>query len=132
MVHRTFERLFTAAPTGTPSFELFAAAARAWDSFDEHFDKNRIYFPATTVDNINIFARRLSAIRESFLIEISGLLPDTPADPRAKDWIAGTKAWVALQDHVHRSLKQLEDEFRGLLGSRIEIFRDPTETSSGV
>lgn len=130
MVLRTFEQLFTAAPTRTPDNKLICAAASAWDSFDEHFDKNRIYLPATTVDNIVSFARRLSAIRGSFLIEISGLLPDTPADPRANEWVASTKAWVALKDHVHQSLKLLEEEFRGLLGGRIEIFPDPRKTPS--
>ena len=131
-VLHTFEHLFTAAPTRTPDNRLIDGAASAWQTFDEHFDKNRIYLPTNTVDSINSFARRLGAIRESFLIEISGLLPDTPADPRAKDWVASTKAWMALQDHMHDSLKLLEDEFRSLLGGRLEIFPDLKQTSSAA
>lgn len=121
-VIRTFERLFSAAPTAAPDHEIISAAAVAWDTFDEHFDKSRLFLPPATVENINGFAFRLSAIRGSFLIEISGVLPGGPEDPRARDWIASTKAWTAMQDHLHKSITQLEDEFRGLLGGRLEIF----------
>lgn len=133
MVLRTFERLFAAAPAQTPNNDLIGAASAAWDAFDEHFDKNRLHLPPLTIDIISSFAGRLRAIRHSFLIEISGLLPHTtPIEPAARDWVASTKAWMALQDHVHNSLKQLEEEFRGLLGSRLEIFPNVKQAQSAA
>ncbi len=94
----------------------YVAAMMKLAEFFRHFDKNRIYLPASLCDPIEkvVFDVRQHVIKFGVYAQIENnepLMPHTQKE-KTEAWMSG---WNALKTQVPAVRSQLEDEFRKLL-----------------
>jgi hypothetical protein len=84
--------------------------------FFRFFDKNRIYFPEALCSSLESIAMRVRShvIEFGVYTQFDDLsLNDHTREQKMAAW---TKGWEAIKNDIPTARKQLENEFRSLLG----------------
>ena len=116
LVKAVYSFVHLAEWAGEPSKdEKRKIAGEALKKFQDHFDKNRIYFSETLCYKIDNFVREFTQPAAKYAIYLK-MSEDTDGSVRKEKDEAWFSAYNKMEKDVPETKKAIENEFRSLLG----------------